>query len=189
MRRSFSFCGSFEKTGKIGKYSHLDLLITEIYCIIKWSAKRRNGDEYDWKIRRAYRELSASNTDFHNCPINPSGDSFCHQSRIKRKEKRELLSQINKAVSEINTTVNSLNEKKTEVVYIDNRIPQAPVCPPAVETAPEAAETKPESSAKEEEQTDEVKEEATAEAEVKTQTVKKFFERDCAVSKTAEPTV
>lgn len=108
---------------------------------------------------------------------------FVIRAGLNAKKKRELLSQINKAVSEINTTVNSLNEKKTEVVYIDNRIPQAPVCPPAVETAPEAAETKPESSAKEEEQTDEVKEEATAEAEVKTQTVKKFFERDCAVSK------
>lgn len=43
------------------------------------------------------------------------------------REKRDILSQINETVTEINTAVNNLNNKKADVIYIDNRVPgQAP---------------------------------------------------------------
>ncbi len=40
------------------------------------------------------------------------------------KKKETILSEINNTVTEINTTVNRLNEKKTEVIYIDNHLPK-----------------------------------------------------------------
>ena len=43
------------------------------------------------------------------------------------REKKDILSQINETVTEINTAVNNLNEQKADVIYIDNRVPgQAP---------------------------------------------------------------
>mgnify|MGYP006934707493 CR=1 FL=1 len=43
------------------------------------------------------------------------------------REKKDILSQINETVTEINTAVSNLNEKKADVIYIDNRVPgQAP---------------------------------------------------------------
>lgn len=39
------------------------------------------------------------------------------------KKKRELLSNINDTISEINSAVGSFGQKKAEVIYIDNRVP------------------------------------------------------------------
>lgn len=45
---------------------------------------------------------------------------------VKNSKKKEtILSEINNTVTEINTTVNRLNEKKTEVIYIDNHLPKS----------------------------------------------------------------
>lgn len=41
------------------------------------------------------------------------------------KKKEKLLSEINCRVAEISTTVSHLNEKKTEVIFIDNRLPKS----------------------------------------------------------------
>ncbi len=53
--------------------------------------------------------------------------------RASRK-KRELLSQINDTVTQINTAVSTMNDKQNGVVYIDNRT-GADVRPEAVEAA------------------------------------------------------
>lgn len=136
-----------------------------------------------------------------------------------RKEK-DILSQINETVTEINTAVNNLNEKKADVIYIDNRVPgQAPcAASPGTQTEHSVRET-PQSDdggrdaeepwKKTEEVTDEVcpqmpadepvnaeerqeepgqapEEETSAEdlsCEEDANVPKKYFSRDCAVSK------
>lgn len=136
-----------------------------------------------------------------------------------RKEK-DILSQINETVTEINTVVNNLNEKKADVIYIDNRVPgQAPyTASPGTQTEHSVKET-PQSDdggrdaeepcKKTEEVTDEVcpqmpadepekaeetleepgqapEEEPSAEdvsCEEDAHVPKKYFSRDCAVSK------
>lgn len=115
---------------------------------------------------------------------------FLIRAGLNAKKKKELLVQINQAVAEINTTVTSLNEKKaeTEVVYIDNRIPQAPSYPaqPVQEKTPDAEvpAEEPDAETEAETETDVISkaEEATEPSE-KAPVVNKFFERDCAVSK------
>lgn len=46
---------------------------------------------------------------------------FLIRAVINAGKKRQLLSQINDTVTEINTAVTSLSEKKSDVIYIDNR--------------------------------------------------------------------
>lgn len=46
---------------------------------------------------------------------------FLVRAIINAGRKRQLLSQINDTVTEINTAVTSLSEKKSDVIYIDNR--------------------------------------------------------------------
>lgn len=46
---------------------------------------------------------------------------FLVRAVINAGKKRQLLSQINDTVTEINTAVTSLSEKKSDVIYIDNR--------------------------------------------------------------------
>ena len=46
---------------------------------------------------------------------------FLARAVINAGKKRQLLSQINDTVTEINTAVTSLSEKKSDVIYIDNR--------------------------------------------------------------------
>ena len=43
------------------------------------------------------------------------------QAAVRSRKKHALISQINDAVTKINTAVSSLNDKKSEVIYIDNR--------------------------------------------------------------------
>lgn len=147
--------------------------------------------------------------------------------RASRK-KRELLSQINDTVTQINTAVSSISDKQSGVVYIDNRVgadarrePSKPLRTPSVRTpcgpsregnTPEAADPaikgcpsedtdcaeaaavdtassetqdraepvteKPEEAKETEEGTGEEKSEENT-----VQAVRKYFSRDCAVSK------
>ena len=46
---------------------------------------------------------------------------FLVRAVINAGKKRQLLSQLNDTVTEINTAVTSLSEKKSDVIYIDNR--------------------------------------------------------------------
>lgn len=46
---------------------------------------------------------------------------FLVRAIINAGKKRQILSQINDTVTEINTAVTSLSEKKSDVIYIDNR--------------------------------------------------------------------
>lgn len=147
--------------------------------------------------------------------------------RASRK-KRELLSQINDTVTQINTAVSSISDKQSGVVYIDNRVgadarpraieaientvrqdpcgpsregstsaaadPDIKGCPSentdcaeaaAVDTASsetqdraEPVTEKPEEAKEKEEGTGEEKSEENT-----VQAVRKYFSRDCAVSK------
>lgn len=119
---------------------------------------------------------------------------FIIRAAINAKKKRELLAKINDTVSEINTTVSRISEKKSEVIYIDNRVPQAPGYPAPItvtEETSEAASGETESAAArkgEPAEAETAAQEATeqeAEAEAKPQAPapKKFSDRDCAVSK------
>lgn len=113
------------------------------------------------------------------------------------RKKRELLSQINDTVTQINTAVSSINDKQKGVVYIDNR--------GGADTRPQEAEEETAETAKpdddasdhasddagqEEQKPAEVSEAAeeadgTQENDEKkdAQPVRKYFSRDCAVSK------
>lgn len=109
------------------------------------------------------------------------------------------MSKINDTVSEINTAVSSIKEKKSEVIYIDNRIPAEQAPQVVIKTEPEAPaqEVKTEAEkplnvqeAKAEDESDVPKEESqpknneedegNEEPENKGH---KFFDRSCAVSK------
>lgn len=90
-----------------------------------------------------------------------------------------------------------MNEKKTEVIYIDNRVPGTQNCPVSVNnaadsesgTADEPEQTGQQSKPDSETQTETAEtaqepEEKEQTAEAKTEpAVKRFFDRDCAVSK------
>lgn len=104
---------------------------------------------------------------------------------INGKKKRELLSQINDTVSEINTAVNQLSEKKADVVYIDSRM-TTEMKEPVLQVTEDEAGTEPEVKTAEAEEPEEAvaAEESAAEAaEEKIEPVLKYFSRDCAVSK------
>lgn len=107
------------------------------------------------------------------------------------RKKREILSQINTTVSEINTAVNHLSEKKTDVIYIDSRM--TPGMPGAggkegldvmVE---EAASAVGDAVREEGAQPDAVEQDepSAPEKEVIEPSLK-YFSRDCAVSKTGK---
>lgn len=91
--------------------------------------------------------------------------------------KRNLLMQISETVSEINTNVKSLRDKRTEVIYIDGRATpeeetgvSTPLAEPQIMMKPETeAESPP--SVEQTEEPEEVK------------PVMKYFSRDCAIAK------
>lgn len=125
--------------------------------------------------------------------------------RANRK-KRELLSQISDTVSQINTTVSSINDKRSGVVYIDNRV-SADARPKAVEAAvsealsnrqtdtgsagadgskgcPSEAADHAEAAAVDTVTAEGLQPEAAEQTEeTAAQAVRKYFSRDCAVSK------
>ena len=45
---------------------------------------------------------------------------------LGERKKRRLLSRLNDTVSEINTAVKDMNSKKSDVIYIDNRVSEPP---------------------------------------------------------------
>lgn len=87
--------------------------------------------------------------------------------------KRKMLEEISEAVSEINTNVKSLSEKRTEVIYIDGRTT------PETRGSVTPAETRCESVAVAEKDT----EEQETQKEPEPEPVVKYFSRDCAVAK------
>ena len=104
---------------------------------------------------------------------------------INGKKKRELLSQINDTVSEINTAVNQLSEKKADVVYIDSRM-TTEMKEPVLQVTEDGPGTEPEEKTAEVEEPEAAvaAEESAAEAaDEKIEPVLKYFSRDCAVSK------
>lgn len=104
------------------------------------------------------------------------------------KKKREILSQINHTVSEINTAVNQLGEKKTEVIYIDgvktsrDDSERTPAFIAEQETC--AAEAGAEDEAQTKQRACEV--EVEAKTEEKIEPSLKYFSRDCGVSKSGK---
>ena len=111
---------------------------------------------------------------------------------INGKRKRELLSQINDTVAEINTAVNHLSEKKADVVYIDSRMSQDlhDLAVKEVQTQEGGRDgdmtvtAELEAAAIAEES--EVQEGSDQASEEKIEPVLKYFSRDCAVSKTGK---
>jgi len=110
------------------------------------------------------------------------------------KKSETLLTQINDTVSEINTAVNHLQDKKADVIYIDSRMSTSAEGAnlksllddeketTVVKTASdEAAET---GAVYEDAVETAVEEEAAKPAEEKIVPSLKYFSRDCAVSKT-----
>lgn len=120
--------------------------------------------------------------------------------RANRK-KRELLSQINETVTQINTAVNNINDKQNSVVYIDNRacdetrlrdgenteqkqqdiLIKASLSEAADQTKASAGDTS----------TDQTKAECRENLEKEAEqqqvaAVRKYFSRDCTVSKTGK---
>lgn len=123
---------------------------------------------------------------------------------INARQKREILSQINEKVTEINTAVNHLNEKKTDVIYIDNRVPgqapyeEKPRGEDIVREAPPASEAvKPQDNEEADEASIDMQQEIQPEADAQPcqqdpaedvsseeeHQPKKYFSRDCAISK------
>ncbi len=112
------------------------------------------------------------------------------------KKKEILLTQINDTVSEINTAVNHLQDKKAEVIYIDSRMSTGAEAAKIKELLKDEAETaivnaeSDETAANEGVQGESAENEAekTAESttEEKTEPSLKYFSRDCAVSKTGK---
>ena len=101
------------------------------------------------------------------------------------RKKREILSQINTTVSEINTAVNHLNEKKTDVIYIDSRMTSAMAETDEKEVVQEILEDAKENVSADDREKAEAIEPSEAETE-KEETPLKYFSRDCAVSKTGK---
>ena len=99
------------------------------------------------------------------------------------KKKREILSQINHTVSEINETVEKIagqtEGKKQEIVYINNGSTNVEKELQTIETEAETQAEPPLESKAEGQQ----EEEQTAEQEEKIEPSLKYFSRDCAVSK------
>ncbi|MEE0740979.1 MAG: hypothetical protein U0M21_01615 [Emergencia sp.] len=113
---------------------------------------------------------------------------------ISARKKQRLLSQISAAVTEINFSVSSLGEKKSDVIYIDNRssdqqipeihIPEAPNTDTPDKHQKDEAETQTGDCGV---QTETETPSADAEHETpQAEAVKKYFSRDCGVSKTGK---
>ena len=94
---------------------------------------------------------------------------------VRSHKKQKMLEEISQTVTEINTNVKHLNDRKTEVIYIDGRMaPQAATPPRPVEVkkttiVAETPETK-ECEVRKMPETEEVP-------------AVKYFSRDCAVAK------
>lgn len=114
------------------------------------------------------------------------------------RKKRELLSQINHTVSEINVTVEKIagqsEGKKQEIVYIDNGASKLEKELQEIEKGLSALGKHPQAEEREEEPIEEQDECSTAEEtpiasieqEEKIEPTLKYFSRDCAVSKTGK---
>ena len=97
------------------------------------------------------------------------------------RKKRDILAQINETVSEINTAVSHLNDKKTEVIYIDSRAGQS-VSEPKADGVPATVEVAAPASR----EVSDWQEDATSQMGLQEPEVKpslKYCSRDCAVSK------
>lgn len=104
------------------------------------------------------------------------GGVVCIGKAIANAGKRQrMLEEISETVAEINTNVKNLNEKHTEVIYIDGR--NNPV--PAVRKQP--VEVRKTTIITGEPEPDE--EEKCEVPEGKTEPAVKYFSRDCAVAK------
>lgn len=113
----------------------------------------------------------------------------------KSKRRAKLLDDINDTVTDINTKVDKINSKSSEVIYIDNRTHKSEAEPgiPGIKIPPvqeeEKEETKDEPVAETEATATEAEPEAEAPAEEEKneepekEIPKKFTSRDCAVSR------
>jgi len=108
------------------------------------------------------------------------------------KKKEILLTQINDTVSEINTAVSHLQDKKAEVIYIDSRMStgaEAADIKDLLKDEPETETVKTEPSEAVGTETvggDTAEKETESSAEEKIEPSLKYFSRDCAVSKTGK---
>ena len=93
------------------------------------------------------------------------------------RKKRQLLSELNDTVSEISAAVSSLKDQKSEVIYIDNRTAEKATCEgnASEEKAPSAEQILTRAA--------EVTEMAAAASLDEQEVPKKYFSRDCCVSK------
>lgn len=122
---------------------------------------------------------------------------------VNAAKKRQLLSQIHDTVTEINSAVNSLGERKSDVIYIDNRASkqQADAAAAAVQEYSQAEAVRKEDSDAEktaetaeavaaaemketaEPETTGQEEPAQHQTEAALEIPKKYFSRDCSISK------
>lgn len=98
---------------------------------------------------------------------------------MNASKKRKTLSQIHETVLEIDANVKSLQEKRTEIIYIDGRMSTETAAVPVPdkqeaeqETVRESVEHTPEKRSEEEEQ-----------SESEQNPTVKYFSRDCATAK------
>jgi len=128
------------------------------------------------------------------------------RAAVNAKKKRQLLSEINDAVSEINSAVSSLNEKNSGVIYIDNRSGSGPAAgsgevsvreavldaagltggtPADGEDGAKEAAGEEQNPAAEGKSCEETKpqDETQPQDEPQPEIPKKYFSRDCSVSK------
>jgi hypothetical protein len=104
------------------------------------------------------------------------GGVVCIGKAIASAGKRQrMLEEISETVAEINTNVKNLNEKHTEVIYIDGR------GTPENQTAVSSAGTNKQTAPKEVQTSAAEQEEGEMPGEQKP--AAKYFSRDCAVSK------
>lgn len=112
------------------------------------------------------------------------------------RKKRKLLTRISADVAQLNSAVKGLGEKKSDVIYIDNRtsagqaqeknLPNIPgvTCASGAEAAEETAErVGAESDPGDEQQAAEKAPEPEEPKEAEETPVRKFFDRDCGTSK------
>lgn len=99
------------------------------------------------------------------------------------RKKRELLSQINDTVSEINTAVNGMGTKKSDVIYIDNRSPKGDAKVEFFQQEEKADVTEAEEPEPEETMVGPDAEEERDQESTSEQKQIKYFSRDCAMDK------
>ena len=100
------------------------------------------------------------------------------RATLHAKKKRQLLSELNDTVSEISAAVSSLKEKKSEVIYIDNRTADKGTCE-AISLTEKAPSTE-QILTRAAEAAEMAETAATLDEQ---QAPKKYFSRDCCVSK------